>query len=96
MFFSVSRSTKPMTFAQRLHTAGLGKIRAADQQSAAEELVELLEHFRGGLLQNRDTHRDFGLQLRLARRQHGARLFGRHVDEDERDRLRMFFLDELE
>jgi len=33
-----------------LHAAGLGEIRSADEQSAAEKLVELLEHFRCGLL----------------------------------------------
>ena len=63
MFFSVSRSTKFMTLRERLDAAGLGEVGAADQQAAAEQFVELLQHFRCGLLENRDAHRDFGLQF---------------------------------
>ena len=48
---------------ERLHAAGFGEVAAGDQQPAAEQLVELLEDFRRGLLQDRDAHRDVGLQL---------------------------------
>ena len=81
---------------ERLDAAGLREVGAGDQQPAAEQLVELLEHFGSGLLEDRDAHRDVGLQFGLELREHDAGLFGRHVDEDQGDRLRMLFADELE
>ena len=52
------------------------KSRAADQQPAAEQFVELFEDFRRGLLQDRDAHRDVGLQLGLELREHAPACSG--------------------
>ena len=81
---------------ERLHAAGFRKVRAADEQAASEQFVELFQHFRCRLLQNRDAHRDFGLQFGRQRREHRAGLIRRHVHENQRDRLRMFVLNELQ
>ncbi len=81
---------------QRLNAAGLREVRAAHEQPASEQFVELFQNFRCGLLQNRDAHRDFGLQVRRQRGKHRAGLFGGHVHENQRDRLRMFVLNELQ
>ena len=48
-----------------MDAAGFGEVGTGDQQPAAEQLVELFEHFGSGLLQDRDAHRNVGLQLGL-------------------------------